>query len=28
VGSAALLAAEEGAPPLERFVSQLRAALA
>lgn len=27
VGSAALLAAEEGAPALERFVSQLRAAL-
>jgi len=28
VGSAALLAAEEGAPSLERFVSQLRSALA
>jgi tryptophan synthase alpha chain len=28
VGSAALLAAEEGAPSLERFVTQLRAALA
>jgi tryptophan synthase alpha chain len=28
VGSAALLAAEEGAPSLERFVFQLRAALA
>jgi tryptophan synthase alpha chain len=28
VGSAALLAAEEGAPALERFVSQLRASLA
>jgi tryptophan synthase alpha chain len=28
VGSAALLAAEEGTPSLERFVSQLRAALA
>jgi tryptophan synthase alpha chain len=28
VGSAALLAAEEGVPSLERFVSQLRAALA
>jgi tryptophan synthase alpha chain len=27
VGSAALLAAEEGAPALERFVSQLRTAL-
>jgi tryptophan synthase alpha chain len=28
VGSAALIAAEEGASSLERFVSQLRAALA